>query len=357
MQFLRDSLELSDNRFSLPHFTRKVLGPWRERVVRCWDFTGRIIVSAMPWPSRSTRRPAVAGLFYPADAGQCIAAADAYLRGDPRPGDPRIERSSAVGRRWRGGIVPHAGWICSGAIAGETIAAIKAAADEAGDTPPDLVVVFAAVHTPLPLEKAVMATYEQWEAPGAVSPVAQELSGKLAAHPSGLFGVDDRFHSREHAVEVELPLIQRAWPGAMVLPLEVPLMEDAVEIGVRTARAIEQAGLDAVYLASSDLTHYGPAYDFAPAGVGLEGLAWAKDNDRRLLDVVAGMSPERVVPEVRASLNACGGGSIAAMLAACKERGTVEAQVLRHANSYEVLKDVTDHEPDNAVGYAAVVVG
>jgi AmmeMemoRadiSam system protein B len=82
------------------------------------------------------------------------------------------------------------------------------------------------------------------------------------------------------------------------------------------------------------------------------------DNDRKLLDCVAAMSVERVVSEVRGRLNACGGGAIAAMLAATRERGIVEARILRHANSHQVLKEAgIPQRPDNAVGYAAVVVG
>jgi len=279
-------------------------------------------------------------------AGQLLAASDV---------------SRARDRVWRGGIVPHAGWICSGAIAGETLSAINQSRHAAGARAPDLVVVFGAVHTPLPLEIAALASHDAWQVPSGVSSVPAEVSAKLRSNASQFFSVDDRFHEQEHAVEVELPLIQKLWPGAAVLPVEVPLVEQAVEIGKRTARQIESVGLDAIYLASSDLTHYGPAYQFAPAGVGLHGLAWAKDNDRRLLDlvraIVTGISPERIVTEVRGRLSACGGGAIAAMLAACRERGIVEARVLRHANSYETLMTVAPQRPDNAVGYAAVVVG
>jgi AmmeMemoRadiSam system protein B len=61
---------------------------------------------------------------------------------------------------------------------------------------------------------------------------------------------------------------------------------------------------------------------------------------------------------VRDSCNACGGGAIAAMLAACRELGATTATVLRHTNSYEtLLEHVAGHERDNAVGYASVVVG
>jgi AmmeMemoRadiSam system protein B len=113
----------------------------------------------------------------------------------------------------------------------------------------------------------------------------------------------------------------------------------------------------AVFLASSDLTHYGPAYGFAPAGVGPQGLAWAKDNDRHLLDLVAAYWVERIVPEVRSRANACGGGAIAAMLSAAREFGATTAEVLRHTNSFETLAGVAPQRASDAVGYAAVVVG
>jgi AmmeMemoRadiSam system protein B len=137
----------------------------------------------------------------------------------------------------------------------------------------------------------------------------------------------------------------------------VPLIEDADAIGRRVEKELESAGLSAVYLASSDLTHYGPAYRFVPAGVGPSGLAWAKDNDRRMLRLVTDMQVDRIVPEVRERFNACGGGAIAATLAACRERGAKSGQVLRHASSFETLADVAPQRPDNAVGYAGVLFG
>ena len=169
--------------------------------------------------------------------------------------------------------------------------------------------------------------------------------------------MDDRFHDREHAVEVELPLVAQAWPGAAIVPVEVPLIDQAAEIGIRVARAVASEKVRAVYLASSDLTHYGPAYRFVPAGVGETALAWAKENDRRLLEAVSQLAVERIVPHVRAHWNACGGGAIAAMLAAAREQGATRAKVLRQTSSYDVLRKIAPQSSDNAVGYAGVVVG
>ena len=322
---------------------RRVISP-------CGRARPQYSVARMSGPETgSVRRPAVAGSFYPAAPEQCRQLAAAFVRA--QPGVPAI----AAERRWIGGIVPHAGWICSGAIAGQTLATMAASLGDAQSV--DVVVIFGAVHTPLPIDAAALDSHDRWLVPGGDTAVSEALRRKLTESSGALFGVDDRFHEREHAVEVELPLVQQVWPGAAVLPVEVPPIDSAIEIGARTAREVQVVGLRAVFLASSDLTHYGSNYGFAPAGLGLQGLNWAKDNDRRLLALIAANRAEDVVTEVRQRHNACGGGAIAAMLAACREFGAAEARVLIHANSYETLAHVAPQSPNNAVGYAAVVIG
>jgi AmmeMemoRadiSam system protein B len=279
-------------------------------------------------------------MFYPDDSARCSALAASLVTAPLRTAQP----SSGIG-----GIVPHAGWICSGAIAGQVIATLA----QAG--PSDVIVVFGAVHTPVELFVAALQSYESWALPGGTCDVAIDVSEYLS-RSSALFVINNRFHSREHAVEVELPLICVAWPGARLLPVEVPLIDGAAEIGKRTARALLARGLRPVFLASSDLTHYGPSYRFAPVGTGEEALKWAKENDRRLLRLVENFEIGQIVPEVRSHLNACGGGAIAAMLAACREAGATSARVLRHASSYETLAKVAPQPPIDAVGYAGVVV-
>ena len=288
----------------------------------------------------SVRQPAVAGSFYPADPRRCRALAQQLVR--------TLDNLPELGRGW-GGIVPHAGWICSGAIAGEALGALARAVE------PDVAVVFGAVHTPIDLPVAAMDSYAAWAVPGDSIEAAGDLREALG-RSSDVFLTDDRLHVREHAVEVEVPLIRAVWPNARLLAVEVPAIPDAPEIGRRTARLLLERGVRSVFLASSDLTHYGPAYRFAPAGVGVAALNWAKENDRRLLRLVENLDEGAIVPEARQHLNACGAGAIAAMLAACKEAGATRARVLRHASSYETLARVAPQPAVDAVGYAAVVV-
>jgi AmmeMemoRadiSam system protein B len=213
------------------------------------------------------------------------------------------------------------------------------------------------VHTPLSINCAALDSHERWRIPGGEAAVSAEIEAKLIERAGGDFRIDDRFHVEEHAVEVELPLIQIAWPDAALLPIEVPTIDRAVEIGRSTARQLLETKRTAVFLASSDLTHYGANYGFAPGGLGTAGLEWARTNDRRLLDLVAAFEVDQIVPEVKGRMNACGGGAIAAMLAACREYGASSGRVLRHTNSYETLARVAPQSPNNAVGYASVVVG
>lgn len=287
-----------------------------------------------------------AGLFYPADPVACQSQARAFL-------DQAMGNRPAESRPGRliGGIVPHAGWVYSGAVAGETVAALAQQQREV-----DVVVVFGAIHTPMPTDVAALDPHQRWIVPGGASDISDEVAQKLAGQAS-LFRIDERFHRREHAVEVELPLIQQAWPDATVLPIEVPVNAQAAQVGIETARRLVEANRSPVFLASSDLTHYGPRFGLTPMGIGPAGVRWAMDNDRRLLDLIAAMQVERIVPEVCASLNACGGGAIAAMLAACREMGASRATVIRHTSSYETAPPDAPRDDEHSVGYASVVVG
>jgi len=288
------------------------------------------------------RPPAVAGAFYPIDPHQCRTLAASFLKQT----NPPPQSTNLIA-----GIVPHAGWICSGAIAGQTISTLAQ-----HQPAPDVVVVFGAIHTPVQINVAALDTHNLWQVPTGQSPISPELESKLLESPT-LFTRNALLHEREHAIEVELPLIQLAFPNVQLLPIEVPPNQQATEIGQLTARLVQKTNLKPLFLASSDLTHYGPNYRFTPAGIGPQALEWAMQNDQRLLDLVTRLESEKIVPEVQSRFNACGAGAIAAMLAAAKEYGAKSAQVLRHANSCQTLAQIAPQPPTNAVGYASVVVG
>ena len=142
-------------------------------------------------------------------------------------------------------------------------------------------------------------------------------------------------------------------PDSKFLPILVPPVETAVEIGDAVAGTVAAYGSNAVFVGSTDLTHYGPGYGMTSHGQGPEGIAWAKEvNDRRMIDLMVNLEADGVVPEASEHGNACGAGAIAATIAAVKHLGATRGVLLAHTSSAEVMRSPGAQD---AVGYAGVV--
>jgi len=288
------------------------------------------------------REPVQAGRFYAAGAKQCRAELEGCL--------PRPEELGALPEVIVGGIVPHAGWMCSGAVAAKTFAGI------AQRRRPTTVVVFGAVHWPMRADAAVFSR-GAWQSPLGAIDIDDRLAERvLGACP--LVHDEPYAHEREHSIEVQVPFIQHYFPKARLLPVMVLPGRGASEVGRAVARAARDSNADAVFVGSTDLTHYGPGYDMVSHGIGAPGLRWAKEqNDRRMIDLILALDAEAVVPEARTRHNACGSVAVAATIAACKEAGATEARLLEHTTSAEVLGEIHRGEMADAVGYAAIIFG
>ena len=280
---------------------------------------------------RLIRQPVVAGRFYPGDPSACRRAAEQLL--PSAPPEPAI-----------GAIVPHAGWFYSGSTAALALAAVAA-------TEPETVIFFGAAHGIWEGDACMWAS-GSWLTPLGEVSIDDDLCRAIleAAHVSP----ETRPHEREHSIEVQLPILQVLRGAARIVPIVVQPNPRAARIGREVgavARAAAAAGKRVAAVGSTDLTHYGPAYGFEPAGRGAIGIRWAKEeNDRRVIRLIERLAADEVVAETTASHNACGGGAIAATIAAAIELGCRRYVELRHSTSAEVVG-----EPDtrNSVGYEA----
>jgi MEMO1 family protein len=291
------------------------------------------------------REPAVAGMFYPREGEQCARELRACLEKADRAAaghDPAAGLGRIIG-----GIVPHAGWICSGAVAARVFELI------AKGPHPSAVVLFGAVHVAHG-ERASLFPSGAWETPLGMVEVDGRLAERLLGH-TGLLESAPHAHDQEHSIEVQVPFIRQLLPEARIVPIMVPPNDKAAVLGSALGRACKNLGADVVFVGSTDLTHYGPGYGFTPSGVGAEGLSWARNvNDRRMINLILAMVEDRAVEEGGASQNACGAGAIAATIAACKAYGAGRATLLAHTTSFEVLREMYEEAMRDAVGYAAV---
>ena len=289
------------------------------------------------------KRQAVrAGMFYPASANQCQAQAQALLEGVALPGD--------ILANLRGGLLPHAGWVYSGALAAMTVRALTAPLGGQ----PGTVVIFGADHTGQ-AQLGEVWDAGAWETPLGDVEIDEALAGALLGG-CDLLRSNPQAHLGEHSIEVQLPLLRLASPALRIIPIAVPPGEIAVEIGRAVGATL--AGLpSARVLGSSDLTHHGGHFG-CPGGRGEQSELFARQNDQRILKLIEQLDAEAIVPEAQLHSNACGAGAIAATIAAVREMGATQSQILAYTNSYEIShQQYPDEQDDTTVGYASIVFG
>lgn len=241
-----------------------------------------------------------------------------------------------------GGVVPHAGWVFSGATAGKTFLALKENAD------PQTVIVCGAVHRIMG-DQPMLDGHDAWATPLGEVPVDADLGDAVMSASDGVIGRSTSAHQGEHSIEVQMPFVKHLFPEAQALPVAVPPGRYAARTGKAVAQAVEATGRRVVVVASTDLTHYGGHY-FGETHGSLPGaLDWMKRNDRRFIDRVLQFDIDAIVPEANKNRNACGAGATAAAAAASKALGATAAELLEYTTSYDVMGG------DSAVGYAAIV--
>ncbi|MBN1815949.1 MAG: AmmeMemoRadiSam system protein B [Sedimentisphaerales bacterium] len=287
------------------------------------------------------RKPVVAGQFYPGSATQCRQEAQHYLEARAIEVD--------LPQRIVAGIVPHAGWMFSADLAGMVFAAIRQA-----NKGVDTFVLFGAAHRYYGTGPAVYDT-GVWETPLGQVAVDEELAERIVNETIAVAAPEA--HRGEHSIEVQLPLLQTLWPQARIVPIIVPGTCDAAQLGEQIGRVMaEEKEKSIVCIASTDLTHYGPRYGFAPAGTGAKGIAWAKEvNDMEFIKSALVMEAQAAQATGLKEYSACGPGAVAAAVGAAKRLGKTEGILLAHTTSSEVMQDRFGESSSESVGYAAIV--
>ncbi len=292
----------------------------------------------------SVRTTAVAGQFYESSPHACREQLKQMLPAEPV--------SAELPERIISGIVPHAGWVFSGDLAGLVFAAVKQR-NESVDT----FVIFGAVHA-VRARQALLYDTGSWQTPLGDIDVDEQLAQAIRAEAPELIITDLDSHRREHSIEVQVPFVQHLFEAARIVPLLVPPSDQAPQVGAAVARAIAGSDKSIVCIGSTDLTHYGPSYFFTPQGAGPEAVRWAKEtNDKFFIDLALSMQADRLVDTAQTYSNSCGAGATAAAVAAAQELGAAQGYLLDHKTSAEIMAEKFNRASDDSVGYAAIVFG
>ena len=264
------------------------------------------------------RQPVVAGRFYPGSPEALRAEVERFLTG-PAEAAPAAEAPFAP---W-GCMLPHAGYVYSGAVAGATLAGMRL---------PRRLVILCPNHT------------GRGEPLGAV-PVDDALATALTASGGG-FAPDVWSHLGEHSIEVLLPFFQVAQGGGEE---GAALTVTPVCVGTRSAAALARAGAalaallarpenaDVGVVVSSDMNHY-------------EDVRVTGQKDALALERALAADADGLLRVVEAeNISMCGAAPLALALHAATRLGDVRVRLAAHDTSATASGD-TRH----TVGYAGL---
>jgi MEMO1 family protein len=276
--------------------------------------------------STAVRQPAVAGRFYPGNAQLLRAEVETFTTARATAGQESAEPKIAA----IGCIVPHAGYMYSGAVAGAVYRRLKL---------PRRCVILCPNHTGKGEPLAIMSE-GAWHTPLGDVAIDTELAESLkSALP--LLSEDQEAHRYEHALEVQLPFLQVLKPGIQFVPITVGTSNFEVlsALGKVIGTALASLPQPALIIASSDMNHY-------------ENDSVTRVKDRCAIDQILALDPRGLYETVRErDISMCGYGPATIMLTAARQLGATKAELIRYATSGDVSGD-----RDMVVGYAGMAV-
>lgn len=264
----------------------------------------------------SMREAAVAGYFYPGDPAELRSTVGRYLS--------TPETAPAA----RGVLVPHAGYIYSGAVAGEVFSSVML---------PKRFILLGPNHSGRGAALA-LAPAGSWRTPLGMAAIDPELNRTLLESCSRL-QEDPAAHRSEHCLEVQIPFLQVLRPdfSFSAICFRTADYSDLEDLGLTLARAIRSSPEPVLLVTSSDMTHY-------------EDARTAADRDQLAIDRILAVDPDGLYRTVLENdISMCGFAPAVSMLVACAQLGASSGRLIRYTNSGEASGDY-----DRVVGYAGI---
>ena len=259
---------------------------------------------------QTVRTPAVAGLFYPANATELHTQVQQFLNQIELPAEPPPK---AI-------IVPHAGYVYSGPIAASAYARLKSAQSMI-----NRVVLLGPSHR-VGFRGIAVSSMSAFATPLGLAVIDQAAVALARTLPE--VSVLDQAHAQEHSLEVHLPFLQEVLGEFRLVPLVVG---DARPAEVGAVLEALWGGPETLIVISSDLSHY---RDYQTA---------------RALDQATSQAIEELRFEDIGYEQACGRNPVNGLLWVARRKG-LHGETIDLRNSGD-----TAGPRDQVVGYGAYV--
>lgn len=277
-----------------------------------------------------------AGFWFPAGKQELSAAIDGYLNEAKK----KETAGSPIAL-----ISPHAGYTFAAPV-------MAAAYRQLEGHSYKRVIILAFSHSLSGFGKISLLPVEGYETPLGTVPIDKKMAEELLSH-SDVFISAPAIHMREHSDENQIPFLQKTvkdfkMVSLLVDSLNKETMNKAVDI------LYPYMDKDTLFVASTDLTHYGFAYDYSPFE-GLKGKELAAKIhklDKDALEIMASADADGFREYInRTGATICGRNPVELLLRILKKQGGAKGEILQYYTSADKSGDYAHL----TVGYGAVI--
>ena len=275
------------------------------------------------------REPIASG-FYPENSKILKLMLDKLFDGDKKN---TVEEVHVTGL-----VAPHAGYLYSGKTAAKVYSLIEDHYDS--------VVILGPDHTGL--AETASISIENWKMPFGEVEVDKELGRKIISE-SDLITEDENAHMYEHSIEVQLPFLQYKLKEFKFVPITIPHTIINIDTLQEIADAISSATIEknVLFIASSDLTHFGKGYGFVP--VETDEIEWIRKTDNEIMASITELDELQTLNKSKKS-TVCGSIPIAILIMILKNKKIESGTIIDYSTSYDTSKD-----KNIIVGYGGIV--
>lgn len=272
------------------------------------------------------RKPAVAGMFYPAEKNTLNSQIEGFFQEVPKKKEEDLFRIL---------IVPHAGYEYSGQVAAYGFAQFK-------DADYSTVVLLGPTHQAY-FQGAVIDESDVWETPLGKVEVDKDLAKKIAEIDPGI-SFSSQPHKGEHCLEVELPFLQMVLGDFKLVPILLGEIDETLLENLAVA-LVKNITENTLVVVSTDLSHY-PPYEIA------------NKVDKAIIDSILSGDPKNFEATISSQMEkgfpgldtcACGREAVKVGMKLAQKLNKGEWKLLKYANSGD-----TAGEKGRVVGYASI---
>ncbi|MAG38999.1 AmmeMemoRadiSam system protein B [Candidatus Woesearchaeota archaeon] len=281
------------------------------------------------------RLPKHAGLFYERAESLLNKQIEECFLDERGPGTlPSSKKNNSL----KAVIVPHAGYIYSGPCAAWAYKEI------AESEMPDLFILMGPNH----YSSESGFSMETFETPLGLTRVKQDFARKLSE--KGTLKQNEQIHIDEHCLEVQIPFLQFIFKNKIekinILPILLSRNVDLKKLSIDIKETLMETKQKAIFIISSDFTHYGRNYHYIPFLSDLKKRIY--DLDGKAIEFIKKVEAENFKDYIKEkSATICGAIPIELLLRTIKSDKVLLEQ---YYTSGDVIGDYK-----NSVSYSSII--